>query len=217
MLAALWLGFSAGAAEALGAEDDNFVPGFGMLFGKGVTENGADSKRFGFSSRRLKEDDRIGSLALIGEEHFEGIEIDILDPALSRNEVEIHYQSVFFEVKRYFSLGSLIHYYWGLRGGYTRIRGRIRPTDGRAGKDFEVDQIAPLALLALPLALENPGFLLLAFTDGTSLGFTLDIVPNRVWLDYGVAAVVIPGYRDTFVAIDESINVTQTLQLLIVF
>jgi len=58
---------------------------------------------------------------------------------------------------------------------------------------------------------------MLAFLDGTSAGLTVDIVPQRIWLDYQIGAVLIPNYRNAYVAIEERTNITQTLQLLIVF
>ena len=230
------LGLSVGAAVAgavlgafcllgipgeTGAQADkskDFAPGFGLLYGEGRTnEENARVKRVGFTSRRLREDNRIGSLALVGEEHFDGVPVDILDPNLSKEEVELRYQALFVEIKRYFPLGGPFHVYWGLRGGFTRIRGRIRPDGGQLSKEFEVDGLAPLGLLALPLAIENPGFLLLAFLDGTSFGLTLDIVPNRSWLDIQLGTALIPDYRDAQVALDERIVVTRVLQLVVVF
>jgi hypothetical protein len=165
----------------------------------------------------LREEDRIGSLALIGEEHFDGVPFHVLDAGLSREDVEIRYQSLFVEIKRYLPLGGIFNFYWGLRGGVSRLRGRIRPGGGQPTTEFEADLVAPLALLAVPLAFENPGFLLLAFLDGTSLGLTLDLVPGRLWLDYQLGAVLIPNHRDAFVAIEDRTIVTQTLQLLLVF
>jgi len=213
LLLGLW-----GTPTGLWAQSDpesNWAPGFGLLYGEGQTENGADLVRIGFSSRRIKEQERIGSLALIGERHENGIPFQMLD-STPAEAVTLKYQSLFFEMKRYLPIGGIFHYYWGLRGGYTRITGTV----DRGGGDistFEKDQIAPLALLALPLALENPGFLLLAFMDGTSFGLTLDIVPNRLWLDFNVAAVVLPHYRDTTLTLEDRFLVSQSVQLLLVF
>ncbi len=217
LLAGAWLGWGAGTARAQALSDETFAPGFGIVYGEGRTENGAKTQRLGFSSRRLQENTRIGSLTLVGEEHFDGIPFALLDPTLSRDDVELRYQSLFMEMKRYFPLGGAFHLYWGLRGGVSRIRGRIRDPAGGPAREFEADLVGPLALLAVPLALENPGFLLLALADGTSAGLTADLVPNRIWLDYQLSATLIPNHRDARIAIEERTLVTQTLQLLIVF
>ncbi len=204
-------------ATARTVRNVDFSPGFGLIYGEGRTDNGATITRFGFTSRRLKENKRMGSLALLGEEHTGGLPFEILATGISRDNVSLKYQSIFLEVKRYFPLWTNFYFYWGIRGGFTRLSGRIDPGGGLAITEFEEDQIAPLALLALPLALENPGFMLLAFIDGTSAGLTFDIIPGRVWLDYQISTVLIPPFRDASIALDESMMVTQMLQLAFVF
>ena len=64
---------------------------------------------------------------------------------------------------------------------------------------------------------EHPGFLLLAFLDGGSVGITYDIVPDRFWLEYQLSAALIPNHRDQFVAVDDLTLTTQTVQLVLVF
>lgn len=216
LLVALWLAAIPNGAAAQNKVPD-FAPGFGLVYGEGRTEEDAASKRFGFTTRRLTDGGRAGTLAILFEEHNDGVPLELLDSSLSASSVELRYQSVFAELKRHFPMGANFHFYWGLRGGFTRITGKIRPGGGQPERKFESDQIAPLALLALPLAFENPGFLLLAFVDGTSFGLMFDIVPNKFWLDFQVSATLIPNYRDDFVVIDEPAIVTQTLQLALVF
>ncbi len=213
LLLTLPAGAAMGQQETLG----EFAPGFGIVYGEGKAENGADSKRLGFTSRRIKDNDRMGSLALVGEEHVNGVPFELLDATLAAEDVRLRYQSVFMEMKRYFPLDDRFHYYWAIRGGYSRITGTVDPGGGQAVRTFEVDQVAPLALLALPLAIENPGFLLLAVADGTSLGLTWDIVPERLWLDFQFGAVMTPRYRDASLVLEELTIITQTLQLLLVF
>ena len=53
--------------------------------------------------------------------------------------------------------------------------------------------------------------------NSTSFGLTADIVPNRIWLDYSIGAVLVPRFRDAQVAVDEPLTITQTLQLAVVF
>ena len=196
--------------------EKDYATGFGLIYGEGRTEEEANSKRFGFTTRRIKDKDRIGSLSLIYEEHTDGLPHDLLDPALREADVELRYRTLFAEIKRYFPLGGAFHIYWGLRGGYSRIDGRVDSGGGNP-KEFDADQVAPLWLLALPLVMEHPGFLLLAFLDGAAIGMTFDVVPERLWLEYQVGAALIPNYRDQFVAVDDLTLVTQTLQLVLVF
>ncbi len=205
-----------GGARAQIVERD-YAPGFGLIYGEGRTQEGGDSKRFGITSRRLKDNDRTGSLALIYEEHTDGLPFDVLASGLPRENVELRYRSLFAEIKRYFPVGGNFHIYWGLRGGFTRIDGTVDPANGQPAQEFEEDQVAPLWMLALPLALEHPGFLLLAFVDGGSVGITYDIVPERFWLEYQITAALIPNHRDQFIAVDDLTLTTQTIQLVLVF
>lgn len=205
-----------GWAAAQFSEKD-FAPGFGLIYGEGRTQEGASSKRFGFSSRRLKDKDRTGSLAIVYEEHTDGLPFDLIDNSLSEDDVKLRYRSLFAEMKRYFPLGGSFNIFWGLRGGFTRIDGTVDPGGGQPERKLESDQVAPLWMLAIPLALEHPGFLLLAFIDGAALGLSLDLVPERMWLEYQIGAALIPNHRDEFVAVDDLTLVTQTLQLVLVF
>ena len=191
-------------------------PGFGLIYGEGKTEHGGELARVGFSSRRLVDDDRIGSLALLAEQHDDGLRIGLLDPGLEIADVSLRYQSVYMEMKRYIPIAGQFNYYWGLRGGYSRVQGEITGPGGEI-QSFQAQSLAPLAMLALPLALEHPGFLLLAFTDGTSAGLTFDIVPERIWLDYQISAVILPRFRNTSLVLEDLMVVTQVLQLAIVF
>ena len=197
--------------------EKDYAPGFGLLYGEGRTEEGANSQRFGITSRRIKDKDRVGSLALVYEEHENGLPIDLLNTGLTKNDVSLRYRSLFAELKRYFPLGGNIYMFWGLRGGFSRIDGRVEPGGGEAPQNFEQDQLAPLWLLALPLALEHPGFLLLAFVDGAAVGLAVDILPERMWLEYQIGAALIPNYRDQYFAVDNPTLITQTLQLLLAF
>lgn len=208
---------AAGPLRAQQRPDDGSArPGLGIVAGEGRTENGATLRRYGFTSRRLRDDDRIGSLSLLYEEHTDGLEFSLLDESLSRDDVRLRYQSIYAEVKRYFPLPGPFLSYWGLRGGYSRVQGRIDRGPGRS-EEFEAASVAPLYLLALPFALEHPGFLLLAFTDGASVGATVDLVPDHVWLDVEVGAVVLPRHRDDSVVLEKLIGVTRTVQLVAVF
>lgn len=205
-----------GMAGAQIAEKD-YATGFGLLYGEGRTQEGADSKRFGFTTRRIKDKDRIGSLALVYEEHKNGLPIDLLAEGLTAENVQLRYRALYAELKRYFPLGGNFHVFWGLRGGYSRIDGRVDPGGQEAPREFESDQVAPLWLLALPLALEHPGFLLLAFVDGAAVGMTLDLLPERLWVEYQIGAALIPNHRDEFFAVDDLTLITQSIQLVLVF
>lgn len=204
-----------GMAGAQIAERD-YATGFGLLYGEGRTQEGANSKRFGFTTRRIKDKDRIGSLALIYEEHENGVPFDLLDQSLTKESVQLRYRSVYAELKRYFPFAGNVLLFWGLRGGFSRIDGTVSPPD-QEPREFESDQVAPLWLLALPLALEHPGFLLLAFLDGAAVGMTLDLLPERMWLEYQIGATLIPNHRDEFFVVDELTIITQTVQLVLVF
>lgn len=197
----------------------DYAVGFGVFFGEGRTDEGTRSKRFGFTSRRIKDKDRMGSLALVYEEHTNGLPHDLLEVSganLQEENLELRYRSLFAEIKRYFPMGGAFHLFWGLRGGYSRIDVRAEP-DGQTPTENKAEQLAPLWMLALPLALEHPGFLLLAFLDGASFGMALDVVPERLWVEYQIGAALIPSYRDQYVAVDDLTLVTQTLSLVLVF
>ena len=215
---AVWIGMALGVspvgAQSRGAD---IAPGFGLVVGEGRTENDATIRRFGFTTRRLSDNNRMGSLALIYEEHQNGLAFSRLDDSVAKEDVDLRYQSIFGELKRYFPVGGNFFYYWGLRGGYTRVQGRIDRGPGQKDEKFEEDSFAPLALLALPFVLENPGFLLLAFVDGASLGIVVDLVPEHIWLDLQFGSVVLPRHRDRFVVLEELFSVTRTLQLVIAF
>ena len=94
---ALWGGVPPARAQF---DDADFAPGFGFVIGEGRTQNDATIRRYGFTSRRMQDDQRSGSLALIYEEHVDGLEFDLLDPILSEEDVELRYQSIFAELKR---------------------------------------------------------------------------------------------------------------------
>ena len=202
-------------AGAQFAEKD-YATGFGLLYGEGRTQEDANSKRFGFTTRRIKDKDRIGSMALVYEEHKNGLPFELLDGSLTRDNVQLRYRAVYAELKRYFPFGGNIHLFWGLRGGYSRIDGTVSP-GGQEPREFESDQVAPLWLLALPLALEHPGFLLLAFLDGAAVGMSVDLLPERLWVEYQIGAALIPNHRDEFFVVDELTLITQTIQLVLVF
>ncbi len=217
LLVACLLCWSAGRPLAAGLDKSrDFAPGFGLLMGQGETDDGGATRRFGFTSRRLRENERIGSLALVAEEIVDGVPFGVLSDTVVEDDVKLRIQSVFAEMKRYFEVSTGFLYYWGLRGGYTRLEGEVKTSNGET-KKFRKDSVAPLALLALPLALENPAFLLLAFADGASMGMVLDITPQRVWLDLQIGASILPRYRDSLVTVEEPFLLTRTLQLVIVF
>ncbi|MBI4084144.1 MAG: hypothetical protein HY423_16185 [Candidatus Lambdaproteobacteria bacterium] len=192
-----------------------FAPGFGLLAGEGTGELGGAGRRFGFSSRRLREHDRIGSLALVAEEWRDAVAGAALSGGTRVGAVRV--ESVYAEIKRYLPVAGGFHYYWGLRGGVTRLRAEIASGAGAPARTIERDSVAPLALLALPLALEQPGFLLLALVDGASAGVTFDLVADRIWLDFQVGAQVLPRYRDRDVAFEELFLLTRAVQLVVTF
>ena len=193
------------------------APGFGIVYGEGMTEHEGETRRFGFTTRRLKDELRVGSLALLYEEYEDGLDFVLQDHDLSKDDVELRYQSIFVELKRYFPFGGPAWYYWGIRAGYTRVQGKIRPADRESRRKFTAVSAAPLALLALPFILEHPGFILIAAVDGTSLGAIVDIAPERVWLDFQISATVLPRHRDRSLILEDLLIVTQTLQLVIAF
>ncbi len=198
--------------QATGGGD--FAPGFGIVYGRGETEDGGQLTRFGFTSRRMKEGKHVGSAALVGEEHS-GVPNELLDAGLAPEDLSLRYQALFVEIKRYFPIGGGFHYYWGVRGGFSRVSGTV--TDPAGTESFESDLVAPLGLLALPLALENPGFLVLAFLDGASFGLTLEIVPKRIWLDFQVGSALLPAYRDARVVVEQPLVLSSVLQVAVVF
>jgi len=207
---------AAAPAQGFGQREADFAPGFGLVLGQGETADGGAGRTLGFTSRRLKDNERIGSLALMAAEYEGGIPFRALSAAVAEDDVHLRVQSVHAELRRYFPLGGNILYYWALRGGYTRLEGEVTTADGRTHR-VERDQVAPLALLAVPLALENPAFLMLAFLDGTSLGLTVDVIAERLWFDLGVGAQVLPRFRDNRIVVEEPFLLTRTLQMVLVF
>lgn len=200
--------------QAAGGKD--FAPGFGIVYGQGETEDGGQLTRFGFTSRRMKEGKHVGSAALVAEEHS-GVPNELLDAGLAPEDVSLRYQALFVEIKRYFPIGGGFHYYWGVRGGFSRVSGTVTDPASETQESFESDLVAPLGLLALPLALENPGFLVLAFLDGASFGLTLEIVPKRIWLDFQVGSAFLPAYRDARVVVEQPLVLSSVLQVAVVF
>ena len=192
-------------------------PGFGIVIGQGLTANDTIARRFGFTSRRLQDGDRLGSLALLYEEHYNGIGYRLYDDSVDKKDVSLHFQSLYLELKRYFPFGGLFHLYWGLRGGYTRVEGTIERGKGEKDETFREDSVGPLWFLALPFVLEHPGFLLLGGVDGTSAGITLDLMPDHVWLDLGLGTVILPEHRDRMLAFKSRFVATGMLQLVVVF
>ena len=209
---------AAGPAQAQGRPlETEFSPGFGVVIGQGQTENGAIARRFGFTSRRLQDGDRMGSMALLYEEHRDGLDYDLLDESVRKKDVSLHFQTLYLELKRYFPTGGPLLLYWGLRGGYTRVEGRVNRGPGEKDDTFQADSVAPLWWLALPFVLEHPGFILLAGVDGSSVGITFDIVPEHVWLDLSLGTVVLPEHRDHVIALQDRFTATGMLQLVVVF
>lgn len=196
-------------------EDPN--PGFGIVAGQGYSENETIARRFGFTSRRLKDGDRLGSLALLYEEHRDGIDFELFDENVDEDDVELRFQTVYLELKRYFPVAGPFHVYWGLRGGYTRVEGKIDRGPGEEDDEFTADSVAPLWFLALPFLLEHPGFLLLAAVDGSSAGITFDIIPDHVWLDLNIGTVILPLHRDRTIALEDRFTSSIMLQLVAAF
>jgi hypothetical protein len=208
----VWPGRASGQQAGL-----DFAPGFGVVIGQGQTENEAIARRYGFTTRRLRDGDRIGSLALLYEEHRNGLDFDLLDRSADAKDVTLRFQTLYVEIKRYFPLGGPVLIYWGLRGGYTRVEGRIDRGPGEKDESFRADSVAPLWFLALPFALEHPGFLLLAAVDGSSAGLTVDLVPDRLWLDLSLGTVVLPEHHGPTLALAERFVATGMVQLVVVF
>jgi hypothetical protein len=217
VVAALALAAMPMAASAQGglheATDPN--PGFGLIAAAGQTDAEAPLRRFGFSSRRMRDGDRMGALTLQGEEIRNGVPLVVYAPDLRREEVSLVYQSVYLELKRYFPLGGPWTYYWGLRGGYSRLTGTVSAAPGRAEKTFQQEQAAPFWFLSLPLVLENPGFLLLGLLEGGSAGIAMDLVRDRIWLEAQVSGTVIPQYRDARLAVAVPYLLTGSVSLTI--
>lgn len=199
-----------GSARATGASSP---PGFGIIVGGGLGELGAEVRKVGFTSRRLEDGGRSGALTLMGETYRNGVPVEVLDPSLSRKDVTIEYQALYLELKRYFPLWGPAHVFWGLRGGATRITSTVARGPGAKDHTFQDDQIAPLWFLALPLALEHPGFLLLGFLEGGSAGLSWDLLPQHVWMEAQISAALVPRHRDKFVAIDVPFVVTRTITI----
>lgn len=187
------------------------LPGFGIIFGGGTGELGTQVRKAGFTSRRLEDGGRSGALTLMGETYRDGVPLELLDPALRAKNVSTEYQALYLELKRYFPLWGPAHAFWGLRGGATRITGVVDRGAGTKKRTFQEDQVAPLWFLALPLALEHPGFLLLGLVEGASAGVSWDLYPNRLWVEAQISAAMIPRHRDKFAAIDTPFVVTRTL------
>jgi hypothetical protein len=193
------------------------APGFGIILGAGTAEFDAPVRKAGFTSRRLQDGGRSGALTLMAEEYTDGVRFARLDPTVRKEDVHLDYQALYLELKRYFPLFGPVTYFWGLRGGATRITGRTDRPSGEKNQKFQQDQVAPLWFLALPLALENPGFLLLGLVEGGSAGAAVDLVPNRIWLELQVSAAVVPRHRDAFIAIETPFVITRTLSLSMAF
>lgn len=191
-------------------------PGFGIVVAGGDAGEGIELRRVGFSSRRLKDGERMGALTFQAEEHKGSLVPARLDSTLAADGVSVTYQSVFLELKNYSALWGPLLTFWGLRGGATRITGSVTPSGG-SRYEFTRDQIAPLLLLALPLMLEHPGFILLGGLDGASAGIALDLVPRRVWLELQVGAAIAPGYHDALIVLEQSFVVTRALSLTVAF
>lgn len=200
----------AGSARAA---DASSPPGFGIIVGGGLGELGAEVRKGGVTSRRLEDGSRSGTLTLMGETYRNGVPVEVLGPSLNEKDVSIEYQALYLELKRYFPLWGPAHAFWGLRGGATRVTGKVDRGPGTKERTFQQDQVAPLWFLALPLALEHPGFLLLGFVEGSSAGLSWDLIPRHVWLEAQISAVLVPRYRDKLVAIDTPFVVTRTLTL----
>jgi hypothetical protein len=213
---ALTLLLFAHAAQGQSAIEDP-SPGFGIIVGQGQSENETIARRYGVTSRRLRDNDRLGSLGLLYEEHRNGIDVELFDDDLDEDDVELRFQTLYAELKRYFPVGGPFHVYWGLRGGYTRVEGRIDRGPGEKDQEFTADSVAPLWFLALPFVLEHPGFLLLAGLDGSSAGITYDIIADHVWLDLNIGTVILPLYRSRTLAIEDRFTTTIMLQLVAAF
>ena len=212
---ALGLVASASSAVAQTHGEEDAAPGFGFIYGQGGTENGATVARYGFTSRRMRDGERIGSLGLMYQEFDDGLSFDKLHGGIRDEDVQLRYRSLYLELKRYFPVGGPLMLYWGLRGGYTRVDGRVK----QPGRDdtFEENSAAPLWFLAVPFVLEHPGFLLLALVDGSSLGLTFDLFKDQIWVDISLGSTVLPPLRSRDIVLDERFVLTGVAQLVVVF
>jgi hypothetical protein len=194
---------------------DDFAPGLGFIYGQGATENGAPVTRYGLTSRRMQDGERIGSLGLLYQEIDGGLSFGKLHGGIRDEDVQLRYRSVYAELKRYFPIGGPLMLYWGLRGGYTRVDGRVR----QPGRDdrFEENSAAPLWFLAVPFVLEHPGFLLVALVDGSSLGLTFDLFKDQIWVDLSLGSAVLPHVRSRDIDLDQPFVLTGVAQLVVVF
>ena len=212
---ALGLVASASGASAQTHGDADIAPGFGFIYGEGETENGAKVTRYGFTSRRMQDGERIGSLGLMYQEFENGLSFDKLHSGIHDEDVQLRYRSLYVELKRYFPIGGPLFLYWGLRGGYTRVDGHVK----QPGPDdtFEENSAAPLWFLAVPFVLEHPGFLLLALVDGSSLGLTFDLFKDQIWVDISLGSTVLPPLHSRDIVLDERFVLTGVAQLVVVF
>jgi hypothetical protein len=206
-LALLCTASPARAADAFNA------PGFGIILGGGNGELDAVVRKAGFTSRRLEDGGRSGALTLLAESYQDGVPFELVDTSLRKQDVHLEYQALYVELKRYFPLWSNLHTFWGLRGGATRITGTVERGAGKKDEAFQDNQVAPLWFLAVPLALENPGFLLLGLVEGGSVGLAWDLIPRHLWLEAQVSAAMVPGHRDKFIAVDIPFVVTRTVSI----
>ena len=190
---------------------------FGLLAGEGLNDRDARVQRYGLTSSRLSDNDRQGSLALVWETHDGGVDFARLDQRVAEQDVSLRYESLQVELKRYFPIGGRGRYYWGFRGGYSRIIGHVRDPDTGRERVVEAAQIAPLAVLAVPLALENMGFLLVGLIEGGSVGVVIDIVERKLWLDFQLGGALLPRFRNELLVLDRPYALAGTLQLAWVF
>ncbi|HUJ75266.1 MAG TPA: hypothetical protein VL359_10425 [bacterium] len=203
----------AAAAHAQGLPDEN--PGLGIEVAQGLVNDSAELQRIGFSTHRLRDKDRLGSLALLYETFHNGTPFHLLQPGAGNGNPDITSESLYLELKRFISLGGPFYTFWGLRGGYTQVHGKVQLATGQ--HSFHAEQVAPLWYLGLPLALEHPGFLLVSLVDGASAGLAVDIQQDRIWLEYQLGTELVPPYRDDALVIDTSYIVTQAVTLNITF
>jgi hypothetical protein len=200
-------------AQTHGEQD--FAPGLGFTYGEGGTDNGGKVSRYGLTSRRMQDGERIGSLGLMYQEFDNGLSFDKLHSGISDEDVKLRYRSLYGELKRYFPVNGSMMLYWSLRGGYTRVDGRVK----QPGRDdtFEENSAAPLWFLAVPFMLEHPGFILLALVDGSSLGLTLDLFKDQVWVDMNLGSAVLPQLHTRDIVLNDRFVITGVLQLVVVF
>ena len=206
-----------GAWPAAGwSAEEQSLPGLGFFGGLVEAGDNGEGERFGLNTRRIRDQDRTGSLALVGERINGGVKFKTLSPDVSRESVEVQLRSVHLELKRYFDYFWRFSYYWGLRGGYSELSGTVRP-EGMEPSEFRTYSFAPLALLALPFMLEDPGFIMLALVDGASAGLIFDLAPQHVWLDFQLGAIVLPSHQDRYVAISQNLLLTRAASLVVAF